>query len=146
MKMTVANLKVAAKNAGIKGVSKLRKAELEDAVMGQREGRKAVYEIADTEFAMQAVEQTVETGTFFLPRPEIVPEPVVSGTFSDFKALAEANREKDRVFKLNAKNKAGYVGKIKAIKTLILSSGLRNIRWHEDEKGFRLGLARRTAA
>lgn len=147
---TVVVLKAAASAVGLTGISKLKKAELEEAVLTRRDGRKAVYQVLDARFAEETVQKTLVEGAFFMPRPEEIPEPtlldVIGPKVGDLSDIRKLKNEQNRVFKANAHAKAGFIGKIRAIKEYIRANELRNVRWHEDERGFSLGVQRQAKA
>lgn len=138
--LTIVKLRAAAKNAQIKGVSQLRKAELEQAVMRQHHGRKAVYEIRDAEFAAEAVKTASESGVFFLPKYVTKPHLRIEGTLSGFGELSRLAKANEQIDKDNNVAKYSYIGKVRAIRNHVIDNRLsRNLVWHEDETGFRLG-------
>lgn len=144
---TVKKLQLAAKNLGKTGVSKLRKVELEDVILSSREGRKAVYQIEESELAIQAVELVQTKGAFFLPRPIPTMIPKLAGGYDTMEALNAAKQNQHEVFKTNSKAKAKFVGMIQAIKSHLYETGLnKTMRWHENEKGFTLGIVREAKA
>lgn len=149
---TVVVLKTAAKTLGLTGVSKLLKADLESEVMSSRDGRKAVYTVLDDKFAEQVVTAVLGQGSFFLPRPAVIPEPVaiapvVGKVLTSLGQLGGGHqRAESKVFKQNSKNKAAYVGKIQAIKRYIRANELRQVRWYENDDGFSLAVQKAAKA
>lgn len=135
---TLQQYQAVAKKIQLKGRSKCRKkVELEKAIMKTREGRKAIHEGNDAEFAIQAVETCRKTGFFLLPREHVK---FVEGEFHGIEEFRKAQNE-------NSAKRASYLGKMRAIKELIMGQKLsREIHWDEPigGKGFTLALRRPT--
>lgn len=135
MNLTVNDLKNIAKEVNLTGVSKLRKAELESVVFKLREGRMAFYRLRDDKFAEEAVSIAIETGSFTLDRP--IPKVAPANWNREYLSPEE---------KENYRAKAEFVGKIRAIKSIIFENNMRHVRFHENEAGFHLQVVKKEAA
>jgi hypothetical protein len=140
--ITVVQLKDAAKQAAIIGVSSLRKAELEDTVMSERTGRKEVYKIQEEKWAEQILAETLEVGVFIMQKPVDLPLPTPmplvkanpSGKCLPNKELKRMKEEVERqnarinyqnqmaelpIIKRNNQETAGFKGRVKALKHVV---------------------------
>lgn len=140
--ITVFQLKNAAKQAAITGVSSLRKAELEDVVMSGKTGRKEVYKIQELKWAQEILPEIIEVGVFIMVKPIDLPFPTPmplvklnpSGKCLPNKEIKRMKEEVDRqnsrierqndfehkkVRNHNNAEEAGYDGRVKALKHVV---------------------------
>jgi hypothetical protein len=140
--ITVVQFKSAAREAEITGVSRLRRAELEDAVMSEKDGRKEVYQIQESKWAEQILPEILEVGIFIMEKPEKLPEPTPTPLVkvnpsgkcvpnSELRKMKEdANRQNARIERQNEfeskkvrnhnnAEEAGYKGRVRALKEVV---------------------------
>ena len=159
--ITVVQLKGAAKQADITGVSGLRKAELEEAVMSERHGRKQVYQIRELKWAEQVVAETLEIGIFTLSKPVMLPLPTPtplvklnpSGKCIPNKELRKMREDVDRqnaqierqnqlaelpILKQNNQESAAFRGRVRALKDVVIARKNQQLDLPHDERDKRI--------
>jgi hypothetical protein len=159
--ITVVQLKGAAKQADITGVSGLRKAELEDAVMSERGGRKQVYQIREGKWAEQIIAETLEIGVFTLHKPVLAPLPTPtplvklnpSGKCVPNKELRKMKQDVDRqnarierenqlaelpIIKQNNAAMASFKGCVRALKDAVMLRKDEQLALPYDERDKRI--------
>jgi len=159
--ITVVQLKGAAKQADITGVSGLRKAELEEAVMSERHGRKQVYQIRELKWAEQVVVETLEIGIFTLSKPVMLPLPTPtplvklnpSGKCIPNKELRKMREDVDRknaqierqnqleelpILKQNNQESAAFRGRVRALKDVVIARKNQQLDLPHDERDKRI--------
>jgi hypothetical protein len=159
--ITVVQLKGAAKQADITGVSGLRKAELEEAVMSERHGRKQVYQIRELNWAEQVVAETLEIGIFTLSKPVMLPLPTPtplvklnpSGKCIPNKELRKMREDVDRqnaqierqnqlaelpILKQNNQESAAFRGRVRALKDVVIARKNQQLDLPHDERDKRI--------
>ncbi len=151
--ITVGVLKGAAKSAGLTGLSKARKAEIEQAVMSHPKGRKAIYQFHEAKQALGIVAEIHAKGFHSIPKPtlETVEEFKLPSSISiPQSVLRQLKFEYDtRVRGINARNRkamASFWGIVTAVQDAIVASGFYNITWEERPDSFVFGRVRKAAA